>query len=76
MDRPQWHIRSERRAAVPHLPGRRKEPPKNLVSDRNRDGCAQGHHADIARQTGGRLKRDGADGPIINMALHFRDQRA
>jgi hypothetical protein len=73
---PQWDIRPKRRAAVTHLPGRRKEPPQNLVSDRDRDGGAQGHHADIPSETGGRLKRDGADGSVIDMALHFRDQRA
>ena len=75
MDRPLFDVGRQRRSEVPDLAHDVEQPTKYRVSDRHGDRLARQLYRRAATKSRSRLQRDRAHGPLINVALYFRDQK-
>ena len=75
MDGMTRQARRKRRTVVTHTAGDIEQPTENLIPNRDGDREPDRPHQHAAFKPGGRLKRDAAYCPLVDMRLNLDDQR-
>jgi len=68
------HIGRQRRAAVANISGDIEKPAEHGASDRHRDRISSCAHWHAAPKAGSGLKRNPADGALVEMGLHLDNE--